>query len=338
MKQLSSPSRFGGHSQVSLWLMSLLSVAALAGCGVTNNAACTEIGCANQVLLRPVAPSGALQTAVSGSITLQEGTFAFNCSAKAPTFIVSCTADGLVVMTDQAEFTIDLVTDVGGTTGHVVKPVYVTSRPNGPNCEPICKQGTVDVPLSTGSADAGSADATGTDAATQDSGATDTGATDTGATDTGATDTGAATDIASSDTAGSDASADAGPFKPGCCTKAGSCGSTGVCATDICKDTASLKTGECWTAGECASGQSCAGAVVCACGQSCFVPDSPGACKGATKCHQLDPTGYGACDMVLGVGWNGTKCVHISGCSCGTDCDKIFKTMVACEGACGKQP
>jgi hypothetical protein len=63
-----------------------------------------------------------------------------------------------------------------------------------------------------------------------------------------------------------------------------------------------------------------------------------GACQAApqpVECKKLNPAGYGMCAMVLGVGWDGTKCVTISGCSCGSDCAFFFKTLSDCQAACG---
>jgi hypothetical protein len=39
------------------------------------------------------------------------------------------------------------VTTEAGSAEHTVRPVYETHRPNGPRCEPVCRQATVRVPL-----------------------------------------------------------------------------------------------------------------------------------------------------------------------------------------------
>jgi hypothetical protein len=51
-------------------------------------------------------------------------------------------------------------------------------------------------------------------------------------------------------------------------------------------------------------------------------------------CEAVDPGGYGACMMVLGVAFDGERCVTVSGCSCGDDCHLFFPDMAACEAAC----
>jgi hypothetical protein len=62
--------------------------------------------------------------------------------------------------------------------------------------------------------------------------------------------------------------------------------------------------------------------------------DSTDAGSEPTACHRLDPTAYGMCDMVLGVGWDGSACVWISGCSCSPDCAYFFTDMTSCMAAC----
>ena len=55
----------------------------------------------------------------------------------------------------------------------------------------------------------------------------------------------------------------------------------------------------------------------------------------APACETLDPHGYGACAMVLGVVFDGRSCVTASGCGCEPDCDLIFRDMESCREACG---
>ncbi len=61
---------------------------------------------------------------------------------------------------------------------------------------------------------------------------------------------------------------------------------------------------------------------------------SKGACSAGKTCDKVDPKSYGACDMLLGYGWDGSQCVAVSGCSCGGDCDKLHKDKAACTKAC----
>lgn len=52
----------------------------------------------------------------------------------------------------------------------------------------------------------------------------------------------------------------------------------------------------------------------------------------ALDCSAMDAMAIGPCGAVLGVLWNGTACVSISGCSCGgTDCADLFRTEAACR-------
>lgn len=124
---------------------------------------------------------------------------------------------------------------------------------------------------------------------------------------------------------------DAGPTPGGCCKGQVDCAKGLLCAGGMCKDTALLKTGECWSDSTCKSGK-CVGASVCPCGAPCAAPDKPGQCT--SPCAKIDPNGYGLCDMVLGAGWNGSKCVNVSGCGCKKECDKLFKTVADCNKTC----
>ncbi|MFH1532577.1 MAG: MopE-related protein [Pseudomonadota bacterium] len=82
----------------------------------------------------------------------------------------------------------------------------------------------------------------------------------------------------------------------------------------------------------------------CGCGQDCAQFYSTWtACMDVcapkpTECTAIDPYGFGACDMLMGVGFDGEKCVYVSGCGCGgpdgLSCEGIFETMAGCEAAC----
>lgn len=64
-------------------------------------------------------------------------------------------------------------------------------------------------------------------------------------------------------------------------------------------------------------------------------PDAaPPAGDAGNPCAPMDAQGQGPCAAVLGITWDGTSCVYISGCSCtGADCGKLFQTMAACQKA-----
>lgn len=126
--------------------------------------------------------------------------------------------------------------------------------------------------------------------------------------------------------------------KPGaCCSSGASCGAGLFCAGDACKLLADLGSDECWGDAQCKEGEACEGAQVCACGASCLVPDKKGVCKAKpASCTKVDPNGYGTCEMVLGVGWDGSKCTTVSGCSCPAPCSELFSTLDDCQKACSK--
>ncbi len=130
--------------------------------------------------------------------------------------------------------------------------------------------------------------------------------------------------------------------KPGTCGSAGPiCCSSGPCGTgqvcvadkDMCKSLSELKAGQCWTDAECAKGEICAAPGVCPCGAKCLIADKPGTCKAKT-CATIAPGALGMCDMVVGWGYDGSKCVMMSGCGCGSYCANIFADQASCQAAC----
>jgi hypothetical protein len=113
-----------------------------------------------------------------------------------------------------------------------------------------------------------------------------------------------------------------------------------VCLKDsmTCKSEKDLGGGECWTSGNCDTGYTCTGVNVCPCDADCDMEDSPGTCKKAgipiAVCKTLDPNSFGVCAAIIGVVFDGEKCVEASGCDCGNQCSYVFKTMLACEISC----
>lgn len=51
-------------------------------------------------------------------------------------------------------------------------------------------------------------------------------------------------------------------------------------------------------------------------------------------CTEVDPNGYGACEMILGYAFDGQQCTLVSGCGCEPDCNAFFDTEQACREAC----
>jgi hypothetical protein len=86
----------------------------------------------------------------------------------------------------------------------------------------------------------------------------------------------------------------------------------------------------------------CDEGLVC-CNESCGICTLPGAgcpaieCEDPTapRCDAMDATPVGACDLHLGIAFDGDECVSLSGCSCeGEDCDSLFMSPIECENAC----
>lgn len=125
----------------------------------------------------------------------------------------------------------------------------------------------------------------------------------------------------------------------GCCSDAKGCASGSTCAgggtNKICKSQAELSPGGCWADADCMGG-TCKGANVCPCGAMCLVADKQGSC-GAGACTTVDPNSFGACDMIVGVVFDGKACVYASGCGCGKACASVFKDLSSCQVACGMQ-
>ncbi|MDC3954751.1 hypothetical protein [Polyangium jinanense] len=66
------------------------------------------------------------------------------------------------------------------------------------------------------------------------------------------------------------------PMQSGCCTTPSECPAMFTCVNKVCKEP--VLPGQCWTNGECTEAEVCEGAIVCACGDTCFTPDTPGKC------------------------------------------------------------
>jgi len=52
---------------------------------------------------------------------------------------------------------------------------------------------------------------------------------------------------------------------------------------------------------------------------------------GPEECVTLDPNGYGPCDAILGVVFDGNSCVFVSGCDCAPDCDNFYNSRGSVE-------
>lgn len=87
-------------------------------------------------------------------------------------------------------------------------------------------------------------------------------------------------------------------------------------------------------------GRRCVELSGCECeGSDCGAYDSIEECERAhadcrASCEPMDAQGEGPCAAIVGVKWDGDRCVSMSGCSCvGTDCDKLYAGPGECEAA-----
>jgi hypothetical protein len=111
----------------------------LAGCvGNQEPRACTLIGCNDGLNVTVVSTlqQNLTVTVKSGTETLHT----FTCVAGQP-----CMA--FIDNKTPANVTVQIATPAG-TTAHNYTPTYSVSRPNGPGCDPECRQATVTVNVS----------------------------------------------------------------------------------------------------------------------------------------------------------------------------------------------
>jgi hypothetical protein len=72
----------------------------------------------------------------------------------------------------------------------------------------------------------------------------------------------------------------------------------------------------------------------CAMAQQMMSMDYKGECNDSSVCEIINPDGFGPCDAVLGIGFDGEKCVTVSGCDCGDKCKFLFDSFLECHDAC----
>ena len=124
-------------------------------------------------------------------------------------------------------------------------------------------------------------------------------------------------------------------LEDGCCFSVDDCEGGMLCVgqgSDPGQCVESAAPGQCWSDADCGDGETCAGAVAV----SCLVntPSVPGHCEKQTACQTIDPASFGVCAKVIGVVFDGAKCVTASGCGCNDLCDYVFETVDACQQAC----
>jgi len=127
------------------------------------------------------------------------------------------------------------------------------------------------------------------------------------------------------------------------CASEADCNDGDACTADFCHNGDCenvLKTGCCSADEQCAPGELCSlECPPCDCPPvgdgPCFCPDCIGTCQAAgPACKKIDPFSFGICAMFLGYGFDGAKCVGVSGCGCGDSCDALFKSLEECKKAC----
>jgi hypothetical protein len=130
-------------------ILSVSLMAAMAACADLTlqpaNQECTLIGCNDQLSVKLVPalslPYGALIT--SGSQTTK-----FTCTPQGvrdeegPLVILDCWGEGFSIEPPAGEIKFSAFGD-GATRSTTVTPAYDEVRPNGPDCAPVCRQGSV---------------------------------------------------------------------------------------------------------------------------------------------------------------------------------------------------
>ena len=108
--------------------------------GIGEPQQCTLVGCMDGLSVRlPAAPAGAWRVQVTDVAT--GATRTYDCPATS-----QCGSVAFFAEFTPARARVR-VTTVGGSRDADVQPAYAESRPNGPDCPPVCRQAAVEVPL-----------------------------------------------------------------------------------------------------------------------------------------------------------------------------------------------
>lgn len=113
------------------------------GCDILGiGTACTLIGCYNGIAVHLAAlPSGPykVEILVAGAAP---GLYEYDCAGgeacQQDVFFPELVLDRIVVK---------VTTSLGSRITEIANPVYETSRPNGPDCSPLCRQASVTAQL-----------------------------------------------------------------------------------------------------------------------------------------------------------------------------------------------
>ncbi|HEY2375572.1 MAG TPA: hypothetical protein VGH98_06315 [Gemmatimonadaceae bacterium] len=129
----------GCRSISKLWFIGLASCTAISG-----EHTCTLIGCDSGLVVHlatmPTAPFR-VEVRISPG---DQAAYVFDC-----TDLTRCSQDVFLngLIADRA--TVTVIVGAASSTTTFNQIVYTTSQPNGPDCEPTCKQGTVQVSIPT---------------------------------------------------------------------------------------------------------------------------------------------------------------------------------------------
>jgi len=129
--------------RIVTFLLLALATLALAGCA-TPERMCTLIGCVDGLTVdftgvQPASYTLEARAAGHAPVTI-------DCSSDQAT--IQCRPDGTFLADFTPEEVTLHVTWDGGEVERTVRPVYTESRPNGPDCPPVCRFGEVTIDLS----------------------------------------------------------------------------------------------------------------------------------------------------------------------------------------------
>lgn len=109
--------------------------------------ACTEIGCSNELRIVVDGSLPATYTIELAAPGLETVSLTCTNGQSSEASIHECRPDG-ALFRDLApdEVTITFTSDAG-IVSDTLRPTYTTAQPNGPECPPICRQGTATLAL-----------------------------------------------------------------------------------------------------------------------------------------------------------------------------------------------
>lgn len=115
---------------------------------------CTEIGCTDGLTLRLLAPeTGFADGSYVAAVTLGDDTSTCTwevsgaVSGECETTVFTSTEIALTFMSTPAEVSLELTRDGSTVVTQALTPDYDTVQPNGPDCEPTCRQAVIPIEL-----------------------------------------------------------------------------------------------------------------------------------------------------------------------------------------------